>query len=301
MAVITITATGHGNELIDGIPQRLVLETNVPSTIFYTLDGLDPTTSSSVYVGEISLPTLSYVRVRARAVSGSDNGYLDVVFQSDSTDLRLPRRAEATYGAGIVVDAYDGPNVLTDGYGADEYGVVNVPLRSSDYELQDLDIQFSTTGVNGIGRGTATTSRLTPPPRDKVISHDASSPNHNNVYFNPRSLYVVIDGRDGYQDQIHDGYQIINRPLSGTSNPLTYMGGRMYREMSPVVSGGLVRTYYSAKNNLSVSYYWDSLENRWIKSIQHFDPSTVPSNLGVRRASGGPLVFKWIYNKVSSI
>lgn len=301
MAVITITATGLGTELVSGVPQLLSLETNVPSTMFYTLDGSNPSSSSSVYLGPFELPTESYVRVRVRAVSGADKGYLDVVFKADVSDLRLPRRNEATYGAGIVVDAYEAPNVLTDGYSPDEYGFVDVPVRSSDYELEELDIQFSRTGVNGEGMGTLLSVGFTPPPKNKVIVHGASSPNNNNVFFNPRSLYIVIDGRDGYEDQIYDGYRIINRPNSGTVNPRTYLDGRMLREPHPYITGGLVRTFYSAKNNLSVSYYFDYNENRWIKSIQNFDPSIVPSNLGVRRAHGGPLVFKWIYNKRSSI
>lgn len=301
MAVITITATGYGTELIDGIPQRLRLDTNVPSTVFYTLDGSVPTTSSSVYVEEITMPTNGYVRVRALAISGADTGSLDIEFGPDVSNLRLPWRNEATYGAGIVVDAYDQPNVLTDGYGVDAQGNVIVPLRSSDYELENLDIQYSTTGVNGEGRGTAVRVTLSTPARGRKIVHEASSPNDQNVYFNPRALYIVMDGRDGYEDQVFDGYQIINRPLSGTTNYVTYLDGRMLRNPSPTSTGGLVRTHYSAKKRVSVSYYYDYNETRWIKNIQNFDPSVVPAGLGTRRASGGPLVFKWVYNKRSMI
>lgn len=302
MAVITITATDLGSELISGVPQLLKLETNVPSTLFYTLDGSVPSTASLVYVDPINMPLDGFVVVRVLAVSGVDLGRLDITFKPDVSDIRLPRRNEATYGAGIVVDAYEQPNVLMDGYSLDEDGSATVPTRFSDYELEDLDIKFSRTGPNGEGTGTVLSIGFTPPPKDSVISHDASSPNNNNVFFNPRSLYITMDGRDGYSDQIHDGYRTINRPWGGTTNTLTYLGGRMLYDPSPYVTGGFVRTFYNAKSRLSVSYYFDHNETRWIKSIQEFDPSTYPAGVyGIKRGAGWPLVFKWIYNKRSSI
>lgn len=57
MAVITITITRSQNEVISGIPQSIELSTNIPSSIFYTLDGSVPTTSSPVYTNIIYLPT----------------------------------------------------------------------------------------------------------------------------------------------------------------------------------------------------------------------------------------------------
>lgn len=115
MAIITITATELGSQLITGIPMLLSLETNVPSTIFYTFDGSEPTVFSAVYLEALLMPTISTVRVRAMAVSGSDKGYFDVTYSSDSSDLVYPRRIEG-YGAGIVVDAYNGP-LAPDGKG----------------------------------------------------------------------------------------------------------------------------------------------------------------------------------------
>jgi len=72
-------------------------------------------------------------------------------------------------------------------------------------------------------------------------------------------------------------------------------------EPTPYFSGGHVRTHYNYEKGISVSYYFDHNETRWIKSIQNLDTSKIPRGVGLRIQTGGPLVFKWIYNKRSAI
>jgi hypothetical protein len=298
MAVITITATGLGPQLISGIPQLVSLSTNVPSTIFYTLDGSAPTILSMVYVSAILMPTNMSVRLRARAVSGLDYGNLDITFSTNSSDITYARRIDA-YGIGIAVDAYGVVPVLYDGYTPNDSLVVNVPTRYSDYPLIDLDIQFSKTGPDGIGRGTAIINGPTIGGQPE-IDERASSPNNQNVYFNPRSMYVVIDGRDGYEDQ---SVYIINRAYTSLMDMTKYLQGKSLYEPDTYISGGHVKTFYTVKNGqgIACSYYFDGNTTRWVKSIQSFDPNIIPRGIGDRRQSGGPLVFKWIYNKRSMI
>jgi hypothetical protein len=296
MAVITISVVDVGPELISGVPQWVSLSTNIPATIFYTLDGSVPTIASSVYITSILLTTTSSIRLRALAISGVDLGILDVFFAS-TTYLTYPRRIDATYGAGIVVDAALIEDVFDDGYGLDESNVSSEPIRYYDVDVPRLDIQLFRDSSSG--EGTMLSVGFAPPKNQ--ISFDMSTPNGNNVFFNPKSLYVVIDGRDGYEDQVHDGYLIINRPCAGTMDPVNYLGGKMFYEPHPYTSGGFVKTHYDSRNKVSVSYYFDANETRWIKSIENFDPTQVPANLGLRHSSGGPLVFKWVYNKRSVI
>jgi len=303
MAVITISAFESASQLISGVPMLVALETNVPATIFYTLDGSVPTVFSAVYLDPIIMPTISTVRLRALAVSGSDIGYFDITYSTDTTDLVISRRIEG-YGAGIVVDAYNVPYVLMDGYGVDSQGEVDVPVRFSDYELQDLDIKYSRTGPDGEGLGTIITMGMPPYSqleKASAVDWNPTTPNHQNVFFNPKSLYITIDGRDGYEDQIVSPHVIINRPWAGTRNSVKYLQGKEMYEPQPYISGGHVRTHYNYEKGIAVAYYFDHNETRWIKSIQSFDPNTVPQGIGSRRLVGGPLVFKWIYNKRSMI
>ncbi|MHC4184253.1 MAG: chitobiase/beta-hexosaminidase C-terminal domain-containing protein [Planctomycetota bacterium] len=303
MAVITISATRLGQELISGIPMLVSLDTNVPATIYYTLDGSEPTIYSQIYLNTIIMPTSGTTRLRALAISGQDQGIFDVVYFTDSTELAYHRRLD-DYGIGVAVDAYDVENVVVDGYSSDAQGNIIVPSRASDYDLDDLEIKFSETGVGGEGPGTMI--RMGPmslEQREEMSAVDWSptTPNDQNAFFNPRSLYITIDGRDGYEDQIVSPHVIINKPLTGTRDSIKYLQGKEMYEPQPYISGGLVRTHYNYETGTAVSYYFDHNETRWVKSIQNFDPQTVPQGVGSRRQTGPPLVFKWVYNKRSMI
>jgi len=304
MAILTITATGLGPELMVGIPQLVELETNFPAVIYFTLDGSEPTTSSAVYVRTIQLPTMEEVRLRALAISGLDRGTLDVTYVTYPPIIH-PLRHFDGYGGGIIVDAYGVPRVVIDGYGPDVENPIDVnqypvdlPVRGSDIPLVDLDIKYSRTGRDGIGEGTITHTYLPDDlgERESEVSPEPSSPNRENVYFNPRSQFIVMDGRDGYQDQ---SVFIINRPLGGTLRDTTYLGGKSMYEPTSYISGSLVRSFYNYEKGIGVFYYMDAAEGRWIKSIQKMEEK-LPPNVGLRH-SNPPLVFAWIYNRRSMI
>ena len=57
MAVISISLTESQDQVIVDIPRSVTLEANIPSTIFYTLDGTTPTITSSISIDELFLPT----------------------------------------------------------------------------------------------------------------------------------------------------------------------------------------------------------------------------------------------------
>lgn len=302
MAVISITATSIGPELISGIPQFVILTTNLPSTIFYTLDGSEPTTFSNVYLGTIEMPSDISVNLRALAISGIDIANIDITFNTDALPSYFISPKD---GSGIVVNAYDVVDIVTDGYGVDDFNVLSDPVRSSDYELKDLDIKFSKTDKIGNPPGTMIQIgfpdyRVFNEEKKIGISHIASSPNNRNAFFNPKSLYITMDGRDGYQDTVYDGYKLINRDLSSTMDLAKYLGGKFLYRRDPYVSGGLVKSFFNREKGIMVSYYYDHNESRWIKSIQKWNKDQEPKNIGSRYASR-PLVFTWVRNRYSMI
>ena len=307
MAVITITAEGLGPELIAGIPLLVALSTNLPSTVYFTLDGSEPTTSSAVYVQPIPMPTdAGSIRLRALALSGPDSGTLDILYLVD-TGMTAPPWRFPYDGAGVVVDAYGVPEVVIDGYGVNpddplnSHFLVNQPIRGADEPLEDYEWRLSTTGAAGQGPGTLISIGFPDPDvmarKLGAVDPVASSPNNDNVFFNPRSRFVTIDGRDGDEDQ---SVFIVNRPWAGTLDPVKYLGGKQLLEEAPYITGGLVRTFYNWDKGFMVSYYWDSNELRWIRSIQDLDVAQRPMT-GLRPGKGPPVVFKWIYNKRSTI
>jgi len=300
MAIITISLKEYGPWFISGVPRQIAFSTNIPSVIYYTLDGTEPTILSSVYYEPVTLQTTGTVRVRALAISGLDTGTFDIIFSTDSSRLYFPRRSDYVGGEGIVIDAYGVTPVVIDGYGADSNENVIVPVRRSDYPLEELDIKYSRTGPDGYGPGTLIRMGLPPESyyQDNAVDSNASSPNDDNVFFNPRSLYIVIDGRDGYSDE---SVYPINRPYGSTTNVVKYLQGKSLYSPSPPLTGGFVRSFINGDSDIRVSYYYDTVENRWIKSIQTFDASTYPKRLGERNLTGGPIVFRWVYNKPSVI
>jgi hypothetical protein len=299
MAIITISALELGPELVAGIPRYIAFETNIPATIYYTVDGTEPTVLSNVYVDPILLPDNSCsIHLAAMAISGVDLGYLSLSFGANQTFITRSRRVEG-YGAGIVVDAYGKEWVVFDGYSLNSSDEAVVPARFSDYELDQLEIKYSRTGANGLGEGTM--PEIGPVPEEvreeySPIGIESSSPSNHNVYFDPKALYIVIDGRvaDGYVDQ---AVYPINRPYGGTMNPAKYLSGQIMYSQAPFISGGLVRSFVNYNTGIMISYYYDNCDGRWIKSIQKFTKNdTVPDQIGSRRQFGPPLVFKWIYN-----
>jgi hypothetical protein len=238
------------------------------------------------------------------AISGPDQGVLDLIFSTSPGIVGESRKGSLS---GIIVDAYGVPEVVVDGYGPDTNNPVtdnefpvDVPVRGSDIPLEDLEIKYSRTGFNGEGQGTLISIGF--PTKEEqehasAIDPKASSPNHDNVYFNPRSQFIVIDGRDGYEDQ---SVFIINRPIGGTLDDTKYLGGKSLYEAAPYISGGLVRHFYNYEKGIVVFYYFDSNECRWIKSIQKIQEPPLPSGIGQRRG-GMPLVFTWVHGKRSMI
>ena len=320
MAIITITIVPTKSELIAGIPQEFEIYTNAPATIFYTFDGTEPTTSSSVYTTALTLGSESSYRLRVLALSGSHYGVLDYTFSSNQGEKTGRNRRVPGESGGIVVDAYGTLNKIIDGYGIDtldsydgywdgynwidgyvipsrntydDYLVVQ-PARFNDGE--DYDFQQGTTGPSGIGPGAAIITEVDPDFLESASAFniEASTPN-NNIYFNPNSLYIVVDGRE---DNLV--VPVINKPYSIMRNLEKFGGGREYYNPNPYLSGSLVRMMYDEEREVVVFYYFDGNEGRWIKSIQSLPQGTIPKGLGQRKGNI-PLIFKWVYNKQNMI
>lgn len=279
MATITLTFTKSETEITYGIPETVTIESNVPATIYFTLDGTTPTDDSAIYVDGLSMPdnTMSIV-LSAFAIDG--NGDESAVFtELFAADMSKLDRTHILGAEGRAVDRYSDPTNIVDGFDAD-----GVAAKFIDDELIHLDPIYSDETKPEVLVPAASD---TPNPWDDNFEPH-STPEHAHL-FNPYAKVIVIDGR------VQNDIKIVNRPFGSLTTYYREQFGKKTRELAQngqVVSGGHVRTFYNAKNNIMVSYYYDNNEERWVKSIQNL-PS-IPAFRG-SNYSGMPLVFKWIY------
>lgn len=93
-----------------GIPKTVSITTNIPATIFYTLDGTDPTMFSTIYTGPIFLPfNQLLVTLKILATNGTDSS--PIVVEQYLTDIvdsnaRLPHAGTTAQAGSVVPDSY---------------------------------------------------------------------------------------------------------------------------------------------------------------------------------------------------
>lgn len=297
MAVVTLTFTGSDDEIISGIPETMSITSNIPATIFFTIDGTVPTTSSPIYVGSFEMP--SGVNSVILSAFGVDNNgifgpILTQVFAPDTSEITVARNIK---GEGFILDRADTGEDVPDWYDAE-----GAPARFIDVDLETLDIIREDRGFEGIAEGTEIKVGVPDPDSTSSLVDNGfvpfSTPEIGEM-FNPDARMILIDNRKS------NDLQLILRGFGGLHDPYKEFGGKRIREPaddSTYVSGGFVRRFYNSKNNVMVSYYFDHNEGRHIRNIQEL-PSDITStnNVGVRSV-GQPLVFEWIYRgKQSSI
>lgn len=286
--VIVLTISESEDQIISGFPEYVVLTTNTPATIYYTLDGTDPDTGSDIFVDQLYLPTtgLSFT-LKAIAISGSDSsGIVEQEYATSQEDLD---RTRLMGREGINVLPPD--EEIVDHLSFDEEGEF---AQETTTPFQDLDLKTSTRNRRGEpipGRTTIDFINF----EDLLVFAPAPKVSYlNNQDFNPKADYIIIDGSEGNQDQV---VRVINRPMGtmdlvskiDSSNPSSYQ----------LVSSNFVRHMINPRTGKITFYYRDSRENRWLKSTQTVEVRTL--KLGPNDA-GPPssYVFRWVEDRVQS-
>lgn len=288
--MIILTLTESTSELVSGFPEYVTLEADALSTIYYTLDGSDPGPEDLIAVGKVYLPTDGKaLTIKAIAISVDDSSeVLDEDYSTDSTDLAGPRHS---YGDGIVVmesseDSVNNLSVNTSGE----------PTQTSSVEFVDLDLKASRVSSSGVMLDDSKTSISFvnfPEKSPGDIEVVMSTPN-NNANFDPTARFITMDGstQQKFEDQV---VKVVNRAYN-TFGPTSEFYNARLADQQPVITGNYVRSFYNPDNGLYVSYYWESLESRWIQSIQSVDKKTL--NIGAKMKH--KFVYRWIQDRALS-
>lgn len=319
MTVISISITESEEQVVSGIPKSVSISTNIPSTIFYTLDGTDPNLFSDIYTGTLYLPYNSLsVTLKVLATNGVD--YSLVVTEIYETNIlnntRLPHAATSaeagdnlpglypfgtnpiepntTYlspaDAGITVYNPELPSTPT-GFNGDGYttGFTNDP-----YNVENYSIVYSTTNAQGetkpgVGNLPGKTTVLNEPAIPEYTSQFTST-------FDPRAFVIFQD----FEKENPDDPPHINRQFFSLEDPSKARDGNNYYTSgmdAPPVNGTFLRSHYNPRDNTISYYYLDTWTNKWIISKTPYRPTgSFDGNLAgvaVSKQKGAGFVFAW--------
>jgi hypothetical protein len=290
---ILITVVESTNQIISGIPEYVVVESNTPAVIFYTFDGTDPTIDSDFMESNtLVLPTdQSSVTVKLKAIAGIDSSE---IFEHEwSTVVSfVTRRFKDTDGISILppdAEVVDSLSVNVDGDAARETSIpfVDLEMKASDRDVYKRH-DGGKTSLAFINFNLELIMAAEVPYQSKT-----SSPNDNNLDFDPKAGLIIIDGSTP-EKLASQSVKIINRPY----NTIPVRSGEYNEHLvqQPIITGNLVRYMTNPKTGKTVFYYFDSRECRWIHSIQQI----TPKQLNIGNMVGNPKVFAWISDPVMS-
>lgn len=283
--VILIELEESESQIISGFPEYITLTTNIPSNIFYTLDGTDPNLESEIFINRLYLPTDGLRRtLKVMAVSGDMvSSILEKTYYTDVSNLNKSR----LLGKEGIRNLPSGENAVNH-LSFDENGN---PSQESHILFEDLDLIASTTNRIGEDISGNTTIDFINFGIKIVEEEDKLVSNLNDINFNPKSQYIIMDGStlENLEGQV---VRVINRPHN-SMNSNSFVKNKVSSDQ--LVSSGLVRYMIDPRSGKISFYYHDSRENRWIKSTQKISGSS--KNLSNTEAPPSSFVFRWIEDR----
>lgn len=315
--MINLTITESTTQIAAGIPKYVLFETDIPATVFYTLDGSTPTVSSFVYLeNELFLPTSSsLLTLKAFAYNGSDQSDiltkeygstrtflqpLPTVTNPDTPDIdnRFPfgqagLNNPPIFGETSLVPVDSGEvSGYTDGYdGSGSYS------NETDLPLTDYDFIFSESnhrGERGHGLGTLP-GKVTISPEESF--YQRTETNRNSQFFNPKALVIY---QDSSEESFDPNLNTLNKQYFYSENQSTAKTGN-FRYVSGYdglpVTGSFVRSIFNAKEQKMIFYYFDSSTGKWIISREPYTPDPEKNNYAKivfsNRDKGAGFVYSW--------
>lgn len=333
MTVISISITESVEQIVSGIPRSVALSTNIPATIFYTLDGTDPTLYANIYIDPIQLPTDKTILVfKVFATDGVDSSAIVTnTYQTNTLagGARTPHSATnapanstqgnfnlAPFGSSPIQPNQQFIGAAEAGLTVDNPALAQTPTgfdgdgnptgftngQETDIPSQTFPITFSETdfeGFRGNGIGTLPKSSIfkeSPPPERSDI---------NSAMFDPRALVIIQDLTKPTDPNVPPHINRMSFTLEDVEH--TRQGNQFFNcgLDAPPVTGGFLRQHFNPTNNTMTYYYFDSTQNRHIQSTIPFTPKIDQFNYAskmVLRKNNGPgasKVFQWVPFKAS--
>lgn len=290
---ILLTVTASQSQVVAGIPEFLTLSTNIPATIFYTVDGNDPTIDSEIVSdGTVYLPT-NYLEFVFKAFAQTSTESTDIYEQSYSQAYQqFTKRFSDNDGISILPFGSDPVEYLSVNQEGEEKQQTAIPFIDLEFKPSARDkFKKFEKGATSVPFVNFTLQLIS---QDLSYQQKVSSPNDNNINFDPTAGLIIIDGSTE-QAKKSQVVKIMNRPY-GTINTRSNFYNNHLRE-SPPIFGNLVRYFVNNKTGKIVFYYHDSRESRWIESHQ-----TIGDGAQINPSANliNNYVFPWIEDPVMS-
>jgi hypothetical protein len=317
MAVISVTVTQSYEQVVSGIPKTVSITTNIPATIFYTLDGSTPTLFSTIYTGPIFIPyNQLLVTLSILATNGVDSS--PIVVEQYITDIvdsnaRLPHAGTTAQAGSVIPDSYPfgtppfqpqqgytnpatagAYNVYDpaqpaqptgfDGKG-NPTGFTNQPYDSTNYQIvyTDKNAEGQQGGFIGNLPGKTTIDGTPSDIQPDTAQTSNQGPEQTEQFtnlFDPRAMVIF---QDFTKEDPNDPPQI-NRQFFTLENPERARDGTFYfntgQDAAAPASGAFLRAHYNPRTNTITHYYRDSWSGKWIISTAPYQPTgTFDGNL----------------------
>lgn len=321
MTVISVTITASAEQIVAGIPKTVSIATNVPATIFYTLDGTTPTLFSSMYVGPIFLPYAQFVvTLNVMATDGTNfSPVVTEVYQTDMVDgnVRLPHSGTTAQPGGLFPDAYpfgnppfqpkqEFTNPATQGVTVYDPSLPAIPggfdasgnptlFTNQPFNVENYQIPYSTQNAEGqTGPGIGTIPAIVKYPANIDPAYDGEETNQFTSTFNPRALVIF----QNFSEENPEDPPQINRANFTLENTERARDGVYYfnsgPDGAPPPSGTFITAKINPRTNEITHYYRDSWSNQWIISTAPFVPNgSFDGNMAQMPIAFGGRVYEW--------
>src|SRR6185436_3597257 len=293
MTVINLTITESTEQVIADIPKTITITSNIPASIFYTLDGTIPTLFSNIYTEAIFLPINKLsVTLSIFASNGVDSSpiitevYVTNVLDNarlahSATDVQPnvsipdlypfgtnPQQPVGHYlnpgDAGVNVNDPSLP-VVASGFDADGNPSV---FTNQDFTTENYNIVYS----NRDAIGQPNVGILPAPVKIQNAVPEPEASEQFTTLFDPRAFVIFQDfSKENPEDPIH-----INRQFFTLENHEKTRDGNAFFTSgldAPAVSGSFLRSHYNPRDNTITYYYLDTWSNRWIISKTPYQPT----------------------------
>jgi hypothetical protein len=330
LAVISITIIGSAQETIPGIPDIVSLSTNIPATIFYTLNGVAPDTYSPIYISPILIPGGKlHITLTIFATNGIDNSaVITQEYVGDAAAIPAENNEKIAHSAIVGLDNTGSANSLfpfgaanplpsvqylnpsnagttvyntslpatSIGFDANQNpdGYTNQPYQN--YEFKQIYSQTNYLGqvLPGIGNLPAPITIIG---KTTPVEYSPEVSSFSDKLFNPKALVIYQDTTtEDPTNPVH-----IGRMDFSLENPEIVKDGVLLFNSaldSPTTTGSFLKTHYNPRTNMLTSYSYDSSVNRWIISSTPFQPTN--KDVGAlyqmavdNRQPGSGKVFQW--------